>query len=226
MNSPIISWALCAFFSILSVTHLSAALLHRRVDYGFIYLSVIFALAALLFGVLAGRITWSRKKHKGAAAGLVTVIVGFVFLITILCPKLNSERVGARKITCINNLKQIGLAIRMYSQENKGQYPDKNNAEGLEMLRAGGYLENPQMYTCPTTNRITHADRYARDGEMLTEKYVDYFYIGGYNESTSPDIAIAYDKPTNNHHGYGNILFADGHVQGFEGSNWMDNRKK
>ena len=220
LNSPFISWALCACFSVLSITHLLVA----TQDYGFIYLGVVFALVALLFGVLARRVTRSRKRHVDAAAGIVTGIVGSVFLSALLLPNLTSERVGARKITCIQNLKQIGLAIRMYAQENKGQYPDKNNAEGLEMLRAGGYLENPQMYTCPTTNR--NPDRYAKDGERLTEKSVDYFYIGGYNESTPPDIAIAYDKPTNNHHGYGNILFADGHVQGYDGTKWMSNVKK
>ena len=170
--------------------------------------------------------TGAKKPYSGIAkAFMVMGIIGTVLLIAfLLFPNLNSERVGARKITCINNLKQIGLAIRMYSQENKGQYPDKNGAEGLEMLRAGGYLENPKIFTCPSTNRF--ADRVAKDGEKLTEEYVDYVYIGGYNENTPPNTAIAYDKPTNNHHKYGNILFADGHVQGYDGANWMDNIKK
>lgn len=108
----------------------------------------------------------------------------------------------------------------MYSQDNKGQYPDKNGAEGFEMLRAGGYLEYPKIYTCPSKYTV------AKDGEKLTEEHVDYVYIGGYNENTPPDTAIAYDKPTNNHHKYGNILFADGHVQGYAGAKWMDNIKK
>jgi len=115
-------------------------------------------------------------------------------------------------------MKQIGFAIHMYSQENNNQYPDKSGAMGLEMLRSGGYLENVVIYTCPSTGTKLV------DGNALTEE-VDYVYIGGYNKSTSPDTVIAYDKPKN-HYKFGNILFADGHVAGYAGANWMDYRYK
>ena len=108
----------------------------------------------------------------------------------------------------------------MYSEENKGQYPDNNGVKGFEMLRAGGWLENPQMYTCPSCTTVPE-----ENGEKLTEDHVDYVYIGGYNKSTSPDTVIAYDKPKN-HYKYGNILFADGYVQGYAGAKWMNNIKK
>jgi prepilin-type processing-associated H-X9-DG protein len=134
----------------------------------------------------------------------------------MMLPALSQAREKARRISCASNLKSIGLAIRMYSQENKEQFPDKNGAEGLEMLRAGGYLENVKMYTCPSTATIS------KDGEKLTEANVSYVYMGGHSESSPPDTVIMYDKP-NNHVKYRNILYADGHVAG---SNWMDNIKK
>ena len=174
--------------------------------------SIIFSINSLI------KIYKGLQRGKGyAVAGLVTGIVVIAFS---LFPKLNCERPGARRISCISNLKQIGLAIRMYSQENKEQFPDKSGAEGLEMLRAGGYLENVKIYTCPSTKTVS------KDGEKLTEENVSYVYVGGYNiESTPLDTAIAYDKP-NNHKKYGNILFTDGHVQGYAGAKWMDNIKK
>jgi prepilin-type processing-associated H-X9-DG protein len=160
-----------------------------------------------------------------AIAGLVTGIVGtlniamIAILAGMMLPALSQTREKARRISCASDLKQIGLAIRMYSMDNKEQFPDKNGARGLEMLRSGKYLENVKIYTCPSSHSKVN------DGKPLTEENVDYVYVGGYNESSSPDTPIAYDKPKN-HIKYGNILFADGHVQGYAGANWMDNIKK
>ncbi|MFA5324409.1 MAG: hypothetical protein WC373_17160 [Smithella sp.] len=66
-NSPIISWSLCACFSVVSIVHLLAMALDGRVDFGFIRLSVVSALIALLFGVLALRATRNRKRHHDGA---------------------------------------------------------------------------------------------------------------------------------------------------------------
>lgn len=172
----------------------------------------------------------SRGIHgssgKGyAIAGLVTGIVGTmnIFMIAILAgmllPALSQAREKARRISCASDLKGIGFAIRMYSQENKGEFPNKSGAEGFEMLRSGGYLENAKIYTCPSSNTVS------TDGEKLAEKNVSYVYIGGHKESDNGETVIAYDKPEN-HIKYGNILYADGHVKGYTGGNWMENIKK
>ena len=182
---------------------------------------------AIIFSSISlNKINKGLQSGKGyAIAGLVTGIVGTfnIFMIAILAgmllPALSQAREKARRISCASELKSIGLAIRMYSQDNKEQFPDKSGARGWEMLRSGGYLENVKFYTCPSTQSKLN------DGETLTEEKVDYVYAGGYNESSSPDIAIAYDKP-DNHNKYGNILFADGRVTGYAGANWMDNIRK
>ncbi len=187
----------------------------------------ILGIPAIIFSSISlNKISKGLQSGKGyAIAGLVTGIVGTlnIFMIAILAgmllPALSSAREKARRISCASDLKGIGFAIRMYSQENKNEFPDKNGAAGLEMLRSGGYLENVKMYTCPSTQTKLN------DGEQLTDGNVDYVYVGGYNEKTSPDTVIAYDKP-NNHNKYGNILFADGHVAGYAGVNWMDNIRK
>jgi prepilin-type processing-associated H-X9-DG protein len=185
-----------------------------------------FGIPAIILGLFAlSKVKKGTGSGKGMAiagistgsVGIVLVIVQIAILAGMLLPALNAAREKARRISCASNLKQIGLAVRMYSQENNEQYPDKNGAEGLEMLRVGGYLENTKIYTCPSTTT-------AMAGGKLTEENVDYVYIGGRNESDNVDTVIAYDKP-NNHNKFGNALFVDGHVAGFAGANWMDNIK-
>jgi prepilin-type N-terminal cleavage/methylation domain-containing protein/prepilin-type processing-associated H-X9-DG protein len=52
------------------------------------------------------------------------VVIGIIaLLISILLPSLNRARETANKVKCASNLKQIGQAILLYANENKGAYP-------------------------------------------------------------------------------------------------------
>lgn len=158
-------------------------------------------------------------SRKLSLLEILAILFIFFVLLGMLVPTCHDgSREKARRICCTNNLKQIGLAIRMYSQDNKENFPPYDGAKGLEMLRAGGYLENAKMYTCPSTTNIIP------DNTEITEENCSYHYRGGLNESNSVDTAVAWDKETN-HMKYGNILFLDGHAQGYAGANWLENVK-
>jgi prepilin-type N-terminal cleavage/methylation domain-containing protein/prepilin-type processing-associated H-X9-DG protein len=52
------------------------------------------------------------------------VVIGIIaLLISILLPSLNRARETANRVKCANNLKQLGLAIALYTNENHGSYP-------------------------------------------------------------------------------------------------------
>jgi prepilin-type N-terminal cleavage/methylation domain-containing protein len=53
------------------------------------------------------------------------VVIGIIaLLIAILLPALSKARESSRQVACMSNLHQIGLAIKMYSNDNRDHYPD------------------------------------------------------------------------------------------------------
>ena len=52
------------------------------------------------------------------------VVVGIIaILVALLLPAVFSARATSRRVTCLNNLHQIGIAINAYAEQNDGKIP-------------------------------------------------------------------------------------------------------
>jgi prepilin-type processing-associated H-X9-DG protein/prepilin-type N-terminal cleavage/methylation domain-containing protein len=66
----------------------------------------------------------SKAAKRRAAFTLVEllVVIGIIaVLVSLLLPAINRAREQARAANCLSNLKQIGAAVLMYANENKGE---------------------------------------------------------------------------------------------------------
>jgi prepilin-type N-terminal cleavage/methylation domain-containing protein len=65
-------------------------------------------------------------QRKGFTLIEILVVVGIIaILISILFPVLSNVRKSAQEVVCESNLRQFGMAIQMYANQNRGALPQK-----------------------------------------------------------------------------------------------------
>jgi prepilin-type N-terminal cleavage/methylation domain-containing protein len=66
----------------------------------------------------------ARPRVRGFTLVELLVVIGIIaVLVGILLPALNRAREGARRTSCLANLRSLGQLITMYANQNKGQIP-------------------------------------------------------------------------------------------------------
>lgn len=125
-----------------------------------------------------------RVRSAFTLIELLVVIAIIAILAAILFPVFAQAREAARKASCQSNLKQIGLALRMYSNDYDETLfgvdmprtnPDgtvcdagKRQPDGQDLIRMlmGGtsnllqpYIKNEQIFTCPSDDRQNYWGR-------------------------------------------------------------------
>jgi prepilin-type N-terminal cleavage/methylation domain-containing protein/prepilin-type processing-associated H-X9-DG protein len=92
---------------------------------------------------------------------LLVVIAIIAILAAILFPVFAQAREAARKSTCLSNMKQIGMGIAMYTQDNDEQLPQGTRGNSCTDSMGAGrdsrwmhqiypYVKNNGLFTCPS----------------------------------------------------------------------------
>src|SRR2546421_12507612 len=96
---------------------------------------------------------------------LLVVIAIIAILAAILFPVFAQARESARKTSCLSNMRQLGLATRMYMQDYDEKFPQVKQSSGNPAVDdADGSLEDPDYGSI-----FAMLLPYSRGGGAITE---------------------------------------------------------
>ncbi len=128
--------------------------------------------------------------------GVALVLLAIVAILAgMLLPALAKAKSRAQTIMCQNNLKQLGLAVRIYASDNHSKFPD-------DWRQLTNMIGAPQVLLCPGDRRHS----VATDWNTLGPANISYPYLGkgGDDLQTNRVLVVC---PI-----HGSVLIADGSV--------------
>ena len=138
---------------------------------------------------------------------LLVVIAIISILAAILFPAFGRARESARRSSCLNNFKQIGLGIMQYSQDYDESLPRFSLSEGPTNYKgfqgysgADGarwadmiypYIKSTQVFDCPSGTKTTalYSGTVAPGGPFFDITTYSYGYVTPNNDTTLVGVA-------------------------------------
>ena len=113
---------------------------------------------------------------------LLVVISIIAILAAMLLPALSRAKETARKISCVNKIRQLGLSMQMYVSDSQGYFPPRNYTNNWPNVLQGSY-QNLEILKCPTdgpnpatfTNGTSFAPADIAPRSYIVNGWNDYF---------------------------------------------------
>ncbi|MFH1716338.1 MAG: prepilin-type N-terminal cleavage/methylation domain-containing protein [Planctomycetota bacterium] len=143
----------------------------------------------------------SKKTPLGSDSGkkaftlieLLVVIAIIALLLAILMPSLRRARDQAKGVTCRNNLRQIGLAFTLYTEDNEGKFPRNGGIWIVKFMPyIGGQGDQDEdyremgVYNCPAyPNKEQTLDYVINSWKDGATEYIGYTPVTDFRRPAS-----------------------------------------
>jgi len=181
----------------------------------------ITALVGLILGIVSlGKINRSGGRLSGQGLAIAGICVsGFMLLFSVpfmagmTLPALARAKQRAQTINCVNNMKQLALAVKTYAVDHNDQLPPA--ATWCDAIQS--HVGSPKVFRCPAEPALSCAYAFNEKLDGKKENEVDPQTVllfesdAGWNGSGGAGAL----KPHKHSSRSVNVAFADGSVRQF-----------
>lgn len=183
-----------------------------------------------------------KSNQKGLSIIELVVVIAVIFILaSMLFPQFREMRNTSKKMQCLNNLKQLGLALELYRQDDKLErfpefsggfcWPTFCNVKDLPALiftYLGQGNENAlwsgelEVFRCPVASDLNMGTRIDPSGNQVDYNINDNLDGQSYHDKVG-NASITYlladyppvpaDASDHVHRNGSNVLFVDGHAE-------------
>lgn len=153
------------------------------------------------------KITFAKTNCAMTLLEVLVVMLVVVFLVTVfVLPTLHPGPQRAPRIQCVNNLKQIGLATRVWEGDNNDRYPPQvpgTNGGSMDFMTGpnvwrtfqvmSNELSTPKVVICPADEQRSFATNFTD----FNNSNVSFFY-GVDATETNPAMFLTGDRNITN----------------------------